>query len=139
MRWHKGILVPAHIEKYKVIGLCVPERLTVHDMISPRDKNYVTILDVNTKKIFGPAYSGVLLSNIAENFHDHFPSDESLILMLQSVFMQIKEKVYLCNSVITERSESHNSVGILLSSINIRSCDAEIIKYLRRLALRSCV
>lgn len=38
LRWHQGILVSAHIASYQLIGMCIPERLSIHDMISPRDK-----------------------------------------------------------------------------------------------------
>ncbi|GLH15451.1 Uncharacterized protein GBIM_19894 [Gryllus bimaculatus] len=39
--WHRGILVSSHVSSYQLIGICVPERLSVHDMISPRDKGAV--------------------------------------------------------------------------------------------------
>jgi hypothetical protein len=38
LRWHQGILISSHLDQYKLVGLCVPERLTVHDLINSQDK-----------------------------------------------------------------------------------------------------
>ncbi|XP_046405191.1 guanine nucleotide exchange protein smcr8b-like isoform X2 [Ischnura elegans] len=133
LKWHRGILVSAHIEKYKIIGLCVPERLTVHDMISPRDKNLVTILDVNSKKILGPAYSGVLLDDIRENFDKNFLCAEALILYLQSVFAGIHQKVFLYKALSLSQPKTKTSLAKdVAQALRVKGRDMDIINYLKK-------
>ncbi|XP_066992520.1 uncharacterized protein [Anabrus simplex] len=121
LRWHRGILVSSHIASYQLIGMCIPERLSVLDMISPRDKNLVTVFDVSSKQLFGPAYSGQLLSSV-ETVASRLPSDQSLLLYLQSVAAGVHEKLFLY------RALGH-------SQPDLHGCDGEIIKFLTKIKL----
>ncbi|XP_071454328.1 uncharacterized protein [Hetaerina americana] len=132
LRWHRGILVPAHIEHYKVIGLCIPERLTIHDMISPRDKNAVTILDVNTKKILGPAYCGALLAGLHENFDQNFVCPEALVLYIQSVLTGIHQKVLLFEALSLGQPKVRARITKdAMNTLGLKGRDLDIIHHLK--------
>lgn len=137
LRWHCGILVPSHISSYHMIGVCVPERLSVHDMISSKDKNSVTILDVSNKQLFGPAYSGRLLGSL-ERSAKHMPSDQSLLLFLQTIAAALNEKLFMYLMLVkmkpvSEEVHSRQSPGNeILRDLGLDGCDAEIVRNLSR-------
>lgn len=131
LRWHQGILVSAHIASYQLIGMCIPERLSIHDMISPRDKNSVTILDVNTEQLLGPAYHGHLLASIGNNVRD-FPSDHSLLLYMQSVLSGIGRKLQAYKALVAACSNELPSHAC--RQLDIHGCDADIIRYLSKIS-----
>ncbi|CAB3386535.1 Hypothetical predicted protein [Cloeon dipterum] len=118
LEWHQGILVSFHLDHYKLVGLCVPERLTVHELINSLDKNRVTILDLISKQLLGPAYSGSLLSTLSPSAVALHKSDQSLILMLHAVLCEIDQKVSLCRL-----AGQH-----CLSDLGLHGCDASIVK-----------
>ncbi|KAJ4447227.1 hypothetical protein ANN_09230 [Periplaneta americana] len=138
LSWHRGILVPSHISSYHMIGVCVPERLSVHDMISSKDKNSVTILDVTSKQLFGPAYSGQILSSL-ERTARYMPSDQSLLLFLQTIAASLNEKIFMYLTLIKmkpvpEKSRSRQSPGSdVLKDLGLDGCDAEIVRNLSRI------
>ncbi|XP_047108261.1 guanine nucleotide exchange protein smcr8b-like [Schistocerca piceifrons] len=138
LRWHRGILVSSHINSYQLIGVCVPERISVHDMISCRDKNMVTILDITKEQLFGPAYSGQFLSSL-EISPQFFQSDQTLILFLQSIAAEILQKLFLFRmSFVSPVGDSRNadrSPGDILREMGVHGCDAEIIKYLFKIGI----
>ncbi|KAE8745331.1 hypothetical protein FOCC_FOCC007879 [Frankliniella occidentalis] len=132
LRWHQGILVSAHIASYQLIGMCIPERLSIHDMISPRDKNSVTILDVNSEQLLGPAYHGRLLAAIGNNVRD-FPSDHSLLLFMESVLKGIGSKLQSYKALV---AACHNELpSHACRQLELHGCDADIIRYLSKLTL----
>ncbi|ODN03475.1 hypothetical protein Ocin01_03205, partial [Orchesella cincta] len=136
LRWHRGILVQAHIESYRIIGLCIPEKLEVHDLIPPRLVTLVTILSADKKCILGgPAYSGDLLQNFEKNYQKHFySSDVSLLSYIGGIYSDIESKVYTYKSLIHKyKSKSSNNVHVLFKELNLRASDIEIIKYLGNL------
>jgi len=137
LRWHCGILVPSHISSYHMIGVCVPERLSVHDMISFKDKNSVTMLDVSSKQLFGPAYSGRLLGSL-EHTAQHMQSDQSLTLLLQTIAAALNEKLFmyltlLKKKLLSAKAHSRPSPGSdVLKDLGLDGCDAEIVRYLSK-------
>ncbi|XP_049856025.1 guanine nucleotide exchange protein smcr8b-like isoform X2 [Schistocerca gregaria] len=142
LRWHRGILVSSHINSYQLIGVCVPERISVHDMISSRDKNMVTILDITKEQLFGPAYSGQFLSSL-ETSPQFFQSDQTLILFLQSIAAEILQKLFLFRmSFVSPVGDSRNadrSPGDILREMGVHGCDAEIIKYLFKIGISETI
>lgn len=137
LRWHCGILVPSHISSYHMIGVCVPERLSVHDMISFKDKNSVTMLDVSSKQLFGPAYSGRLLRSL-EHTAQHMQSDQSLMLLLQTIAAALNEKLFMYLTLLKKKLElakAHSRPSPrsdVLKDLGLDGCDAEIVRYLSK-------
>lgn len=136
LRWHRGILVQAHLEAYKLIGLCIPEKLEVHDLIPPRLVNLVTILSVEKKSILGgPAYSGDLLENFEKKMQKHFyNSDVSLLSYIGGIYAEIEAKVYMYKSLESKymrgRTTGSSNLHLLFKELNMRASDVEIVKYL---------
>jgi len=136
LRWHRGILVQAHIESFRIIGMCIPEKLEIHDLIPPRLVTLVTILSADKKCILGgPAYSGDLLQNFEKNYQKHFyNSDVSLMAYIGGIYSEIESRVYTYKSLIHKyKSKSSNNIHVLFKELNVRASDIEIIKYLGNL------
>ncbi|KAK7790120.1 hypothetical protein R5R35_006487 [Gryllus longicercus] len=125
--WHRGILVSSHVSSYQLIGICVPERLSVHDMISPRDKNLVTILEVTAGCLWGPAYSGQLLNSL-DTIPPAVTSDHTLLLLLQSIGYGLTEKLFILKVCPA-------SVADTLFKLGLTGCDADILKHLMHVGL----
>nr|CAD7589918.1 unnamed protein product [Timema genevievae] len=136
IRWHCGILVTSHIVNNQIIGLCVPERLSVYDMISHKDKlnffllpqNSVTILNVKSKQLFGPAYSGRLLASL-ETIPQLQTCDQSLLLYLQVISITLQEKVFVLRSL-AGLEPNTNKIRNTLKQMDLKGCDGEVVKYL---------
>nr|CAD7447408.1 unnamed protein product [Timema bartmani] len=136
IRWHCGILVTFHIVNNQIIGLCVPERLSVYDMISHKDKlnifllpqNSVTILNVKSKQLFGPAYSGRLLASL-ETIPQLQTCDQSLLLYLQVISITLQEKVFVLRSL-AGLEPNTNKIRNTLKQMDLKGCDGEVVKYL---------
>ncbi|KAF4526458.1 hypothetical protein B566_EDAN014070 [Ephemera danica] len=120
LKWHQGILVAEHIQKYSMIGLCVPERLSVHDLLSAKDKNSVMILEVEGQLICGPAYAGDLLAVLEPTNCAPLVAAgvETILLLLQTVLAEVISKVHLARSL-----QTSNPPGV-------KDCDLHIIRYL---------
>lgn len=139
LRWHRGILVSAHLDAYKLIGLCIPEKLEVHDLIPPRLVNLVTIFSVDTKVILGgPAYSGLFLENFEKKMQKHFyNSDVSILSYIGSIYAEIESKVYMYK-VLEERyrqgrnktSNTTSNLHLLFKELALRDSDVAIVKHL---------
>lgn len=131
-RWHQGILVKAHLDgSHKLIGLCIPERLKIHDLINPRDQNSITLFDVENRKIFGPAYSGKYLRNFETNpIQKHFFDDLSLLCFLGSILTDIEAEVYMIKAM---QCEGKLSFPKIMKELDLKSSDVEISKYLSSL------
>lgn len=133
LRWHRGVLVASHIQQYKLIGLCIPERLNVHDLINPRDQNVVTIFNTCYKKsvLLGPAYSGKFLAEfepetqIQRNFHN---SDRSFLTFLGGILTEIQTKVYLLKSL--QEKDKANKKKSNFKELNLKGSDIDIVRYL---------
>lgn len=136
LRWHRGILVQTHIDSYKLIGLCIPEKLEVHDLIPPRLVNLVTILGAEKRAILGgPAYCGQFLQNFEKKMQHHFyNSDISLLSYIGGIYTEIEVKVYMYKALEDKykkgRSVSSSNIHLLFKELNLRASDVEIVKYL---------
>jgi hypothetical protein len=130
LRWHRGVLVNTHIKAFKLIGLCIPERLEVHDLIHSRDKNCVTIFHLLKKSILGPAYSGVFLAPFEAQVQRHFHnSDLSFLTFIGSILTDMQTKIYMCKSL---RHNKNNNGNIIKASL-LKASDIDIIRYLSSL------
>jgi len=101
-------------------------------------QNLVTILDVSTKQLFGPAYSGCLLGSL-ERTIQHMPSDQSLLLFLQSIAASLNEKLFMYLNLVkmkpvSEKTQSRPSPGSdVLRDLGLDGCDAEIVRNLSKI------
>ena len=128
LRWHRGILVPAHFKQnsVKLIGLCIPERLVVHDLISAKDVSSVTILNAETKQILGPAYSGSFFANFEQRCQKFFNDDVSLMSYLGCIFVDIETKVFLYKSLLSDGCKSSE----IIRQLELKGTDVDIVKHL---------
>ncbi|CAG7833445.1 unnamed protein product [Allacma fusca] len=128
LRWHRGILVPAHFKQnsFKLIGLCIPERLEVHNLMSPKDVNNVTILNAETKQIIGPAYSGSFFANFEHRCQKFFHDDVSLMSYLGCLFVDIETKVFLYKTLMSDGLKSSE----IFKQLELQAKDVEIVKHL---------
>lgn len=100
-------------------------------------QNCVTILDVSNKQLFGPAYSGHLLGSL-EHSAKHMPSDQSLLLFLQTIAAALNEKLFMYLMLVkmkpvSEKVHSRQSPGSdILRDLGLDGCDAEIVRNLSR-------
>jgi len=85
-------------------------------------QNRVTILDLSSKQLLGPAYSGSLLSPLMPNSVSLHKSDQSLILLLQALVAEIDQKVSVCRV----------AGPLCLADLGLHGCDAAIVKYLTK-------
>ncbi|CAG0886870.1 unnamed protein product [Cyprideis torosa] len=128
LRWHHGTVVSHHLSEYKIIGLCVPERLNVQDMMSSATLNQVTVLSVKTDHLSGPAYSGRLLAPLLLPIRPMFLTDAALLSQLLAIAFSIAGKLYLLHAV---TSEGRLKIQRVLTSLGTEgSCDRLMLKYL---------
>jgi len=131
LKWHQGILVYEHLQKFKLIGLCIPERMFIQDLVRPEHDNFVTIINVEKKNILGPAYSGDFLKLfelshlIQKNF---YKSDATMLSYIGSIYATIESKLYMYKSLEDKKSKKVN-----LKQININGSDADILRHLSSL------
>lgn len=64
-------------------------------------QNSVTILDVHTEQLLGPAYRGHLLASVGNNVRD-FPGDHCLLLYLESVLSGIGRKLQAFKALVSK-------------------------------------
>jgi len=100
-------------------------------------QNSVTMLDVSSKQLFGPAYSGRLLGSL-EHTAQHMQSDQSLVLLLQTIAAALNEKLFmyltlLKKKLVSAKAHSRPSPGSdVLKDLGLDGCDAEIVRYLSK-------
>ncbi|XP_063227353.1 uncharacterized protein LOC134533710 isoform X2 [Bacillus rossius redtenbacheri] len=128
LRWHCGILVASHITEYQLIGLCVPERLSVYDMVGHQEKNRVTILSARDGRLFGRAYAGRLLSSL-EQVAARQPCDQSLLLYLRVLALSLEEKLLVFRGLAGTRP-GPGAARAALRGAELEGCDAEVVRYL---------
>lgn len=137
LRWHRGILVQAHIEAYRLVGLCIPEKLEVHDLIPPRLVTFVTILSIEQRSILGgPAYSGNFLQGFEKKVQKHFHnSDVSLLSYIGGIYAEIEAKTYMYKSLVDsyKGKKGNSTLPTLCKELCVKASDVEIIKYLASL------
>lgn len=90
-------------------------------------QNKVTILDLVSKQLLGPAYSGSLLSPLMPKSISLHKIDQSLMLLLHALLSEIDQKVSVCMV----------AGPLCLSDLGLHGCDASIVKYLAKLATKS--
>ncbi|KAK8393851.1 hypothetical protein O3P69_006877 [Scylla paramamosain] len=95
LRWHTGTVTEHHLQQYKVMGVCIPERLHVQDLMSNATLNQVTVLNIETGHISGVAYSGTLVRGVEHYGRKLFHSNSALQTCLQSIIIGLGLKVYL--------------------------------------------
>ncbi|CAG0920298.1 unnamed protein product [Notodromas monacha] len=135
LRWHTGIVDSFHVQRYNLIGICVPERLSVMDMMSSANLNRVTVLNTENQHIFGPAYSGSLLENLTHTRAKRaFQSDKAVLSQAYGVLVSVSRKVFLCYAL---TKEGRLQLKEVMAALGLDSCDRQIVKYL--LDKSSCV
>jgi hypothetical protein len=96
------------------------------------------MLDVSSKQLFGPAYSGHLLGSL-EHTAQHMPSDQSLMLFLQTIAAALNEKLFMYVTLVKKKPVSvkaysrHSPGSDVLRDLGLDGCDAEIVRYLSKL------
>nr|CAD7568983.1 unnamed protein product [Timema californicum] len=91
-------------------------------------KNSVTILNVKSKQLFGPAYSGRLLASL-ETIPQLQTCDQSLLLYLQVISITLQEKVFVLRSL-AGLEPNTNKIRNTLKQMDLKGCDGEVVKYL---------
>jgi hypothetical protein len=127
LRWHTGIISDFHVQSYQLLGLCVPERLCVQDMMCPATQNRVTVLNTDNQHIFGPAYSGTLLETLASVKVKRFASDKVVMSQAYAVLVNVARKVFLCSAL---TREGRLKLREVLAALGLDNCDKQIVKYL---------
>ena len=96
----------------------------------------MTILDVNSKQLFGPAYSGQLLSSL-ERIVEHMPSDQTFVLYMQTIAASLNEKLFMYLTLLKMKpspEKNQSSPGSeVLREIKLEGCDAEIVRNLSKI------
>ena len=98
-------------------------------------QNFVSILDVDTKQLFGPAYSGQLLGSL-ERTVQHMPSEQSLMLFLQTIAASLNEKLFMYRTLlqmVCPQKKDSSPTNEVLRDIRLEGCDAEIIRNLSKI------
>ncbi|XP_070000810.1 guanine nucleotide exchange protein SMCR8 isoform X1 [Penaeus vannamei] len=127
LRWHTGTITSFHIQHYRVVGLCIPERLHVQDLMSNSTLNQVTVLNIETGHISGVAYSGTLVRGVEQYGRRLFHSNSALQAALQAILVTLGLKIYLLYHLLETTDRSANDI---LKGIGIAKGDWDIIKYL---------
>nr|CAD7263085.1 unnamed protein product [Timema shepardi] len=91
-------------------------------------QNSVTILNVKSKQLFGPAYSGRLLASL-ETIPQLQTCDQSLLLYLQVISITLQEKVFMLRSL-AGLEPNTNKIRNTLKQMDLKGCDGEVVKYL---------
>ncbi|KAK3879170.1 hypothetical protein Pcinc_016248 [Petrolisthes cinctipes] len=127
LRWHTGTVTEHHLRQYRVMGVCIPERLHVQDLMSNATLNQVTVLNIETGHISGVAYSGTLVRGVEHYGRKLFHSNSALQTCLQSILISLGLKVYLFQHLL---QTTNRSAGDILKGIGVAKGDTDIILYL---------
>lgn len=127
LRWHTGTVTEHHLQQYKVMGVCIPERLHVQDLMSNTTLNQVTVLNIETGHISGVAYSGTLVRGVEHYGRKLFHSNSALQSCLQSIIVGLGLKVYLLHHLM---GVTNRTTGEILKGLGVAKGDWDIIFYL---------
>ncbi|XP_045114486.1 uncharacterized protein LOC123506451 [Portunus trituberculatus] len=130
LRWHTGTVTEHHLQQYKVMGVCIPERLHVQDLMSNATLNQVTVLNIETGHISGVAYSGTLVRGVEHYGRKLFHSNSALQSCLQSIIIGLGLKVYLLHYLM---GITNRTTGEILKGLGVAKGDWDIIIYLAAL------
>ncbi|XP_076028799.1 uncharacterized protein LOC143017794 [Oratosquilla oratoria] len=133
LEWHAGTVTNFHIERYSIIGVCIPERLHVQDLMSNATLNQVTVLNIETGHISGVAYSGTLVRGVERYSRRCFKSDAALFAALQANLVTMGLKVFLLYHLLQTTSRHPSEV---LKAIGVSRGDWNVIKHLTALVLK---
>lgn len=127
LRWHTGTVTEHHLQQYSLMGVCIPERLHVQDLMSNSTLNQVTVLNIETGHISGVAYSGTLVRGVEHYGRKLFHSNSALQVCLQSIIVALGLKVYLLYHLmgVTNRTTEE-----ILKGLGVHKGDWDIIMYL---------
>ncbi|KAG0713221.1 Glycine receptor subunit alpha-2 [Chionoecetes opilio] len=127
LRWHTGTVTEHHLHQYRVMGVCIPERLHVQDLMSNATLNQVTVLNIETGHISGVAYSGTLVRGVEHYGRKLFHSNSALQVCLQSIIVGLGLKVYMLHHLM---GVTNRTTAEILKGLGVAKGDWDIIMYL---------
>ncbi|XP_071526490.1 uncharacterized protein [Panulirus ornatus] len=127
LRWHTGTVTEHHLKQFRVMGVCIPERLHVQDLMSNSTLNQVTVLNIETGHISGVAYSGTLVRGVEHYGRRLFNSNSALQASLQSILVSLGLKIYLHYHL---QETTSRSTSDILKAIGVAKGDWDIVIYL---------
>ncbi|XP_045595703.1 guanine nucleotide exchange protein SMCR8 isoform X2 [Procambarus clarkii] len=132
-RWHTGTITDHHLKQFRLMGICIPERLHVQDLMTNSTLNQVTVLNIETGHISGVAYSGTLVRGVEHYGRKLFVSTSALQASLQSILVSLGLKVYLLYHLMETTSRSASDI---LKAIAVTKGDWDIIIHLTGIVQR---
>ncbi|XP_042206125.1 uncharacterized protein LOC121855307 isoform X2 [Homarus americanus] len=133
LRWHTGTVTDHHLKQFRIMGVCIPERLHVQDLMSNSTLNQVTVLNIETGHISGVAYGGTLVRGIEQYGRKLFHSTSALQASLQSILVSLGLKIYLLYHLLETTSRNANDI---LKAIGVSKGDWDIVINLTRMIQR---
>ncbi|KAK7040806.1 hypothetical protein SK128_004870, partial [Halocaridina rubra] len=127
LNWHTGTITSHHIKQFQVMGVCIPERLHVQDLMSNATLNQVTVLNIETGHISGVAYSGILVRGVEQYVRRLFNSNSALQASLQAILVSLGMKVYLLYHL---QKTTNRSTKDILKGIGVAKGDWDIVAHL---------
>ncbi|KAF2365633.1 hypothetical protein FHG87_003614 [Trinorchestia longiramus] len=73
--FHRGIVTPHHLHQQPLMGLCIPERLLLHDLIDPCTMSKITTVNLSSGHVSGVAYYGSFIRGIADFIRSFCPRE----------------------------------------------------------------
>ena len=105
------------------------ESVSEYQELSVIPQNCVTILDINSGQLSGPAYQGKFLAPLGQTAVN-FPSDHTLLLLVQSVLANISSRLNTYNSL---KATHKKMSGNICRMLDVYGCDADIIQHLSKI------
>ncbi|KAK8734367.1 hypothetical protein OTU49_006153 [Cherax quadricarinatus] len=124
LRWHTGTITDHHLKQFRLMGICIPERLHVQDLMTNSTLNQVTVLNIETGHISGVAYNGTLIRGVEHYGRKLFHSTSALQASLQSILVSLGLKVYLLYHLMETTSRSGSDI---LKAIGVTKGDWDIL------------
>ncbi|XP_068204425.1 guanine nucleotide exchange protein SMCR8-like isoform X2 [Palaemon carinicauda] len=124
LRWHTGTITNHHVKQFQVMGVCIPERLHVQDLMSNATLNQVTVLNIETGHISGVAYSGTLVRGVEQYVRRLFSSNSALQTSLQAIIISLGLKIYLLYHL---QLTTNRSTKEILKGIGVAKGDWDIV------------
>lgn len=124
LRWHTGTITNHHVKQFQVMGVCIPERLHVQDLMSNATLNQVTVLNIETGHISGVAYSGTLVRGVEQYVRRLFSSNSALQTSLQAITISLGLKIYLLYHL---QLTTNRSTREILKGIGVAKGDWDIV------------
>jgi hypothetical protein len=106
--WSTTPLSLTDLSHVKLCGLGQPEEKSFEQMITADIKNFVTVLNLDRKSLWGPKYSGELLSDII-SAKDHFTADNAYVAYIHSKLFDLVQKSFIYYHTLTPTIASNSS------------------------------